>query len=77
MNKQSFADIEARRRLLMTRLARTVNELNSLEHKVRAMRKGRIKVPMGVRKGTRVKIKSNPNGLCADDFGDLIPSFGE
>lgn len=74
MNRQSIQQVEARRAKLMVRLVRTVHELAALDKKLKKMRTGKIKVlpPPGV----KVKIESNPNGLRADEFGDLIPSFG-
>lgn len=74
MNKQTIQQAEARRSKLMTRLVRTVNELSELDRKLKKMRSGKLKVPPPP--GVRVKIESNPNGICADTFGDLVPSFG-
>lgn len=74
MNKQTIAQVEVRRVLLLRRLRRTVNELCELETKLKKMRTGKLKVPPPP--GVRVKIQSNPNGITADTFGDLVPSFG-
>lgn len=70
MNKQTIPQVEARRTLLLRRLRRTVNELCELESKLKKMRTGRLRVPAPP--GVRVKIESNPNGLTADTFGDVI-----
>jgi hypothetical protein len=73
-NKQTIQQALARQRLLILRMARYANELKELNNKIEKMRSGKIRVPPPP--GIKVKIGSNPNGICADEFGDLIPSFG-
>jgi hypothetical protein len=73
-NKQTIHQVDARMRELIIRLARDANELNELRTKRRLLVTGKLKHPPPP--GVKVKIKSNPNGLRADEFGDLVPSFG-
>ena len=73
-NKQTIQDVDERLDVLHRRLSRTVNEITELRAKRKRMVTRKIKVPPPL--GVKVKIESNPNGLTADEFGDLIPSFG-
>lgn len=74
MNKQTIAQVEERRQIVLARLYRAAKELQELERKLKKMRTGKLKVPPPP--GVKHTIESNPNGMCADTFGDLIPSFG-
>jgi hypothetical protein len=71
-NKQTIQDVDARLDVLHRRLSRTVNEITELRAKRKKIVAGKIKVPPPP--GVKVKIESN--GVCANEFGDLIPSFG-
>lgn len=73
-NKKTIQEVDRdldrwHRRLSMA--VRKIDELRALRKK---MVMGKVKVPPPP--GVKVKIESNPDGLCADVFGDLVPSFG-
>ena len=74
-NKKTIAQLEERRRKLLNRLVRTANELQDIDITIRKMRNGKLKQPAPP--AVTVKFSSNPTGLCADTFGDLVPTFGE
>ncbi len=73
MNKKTIPQMLDRRRLLMRRLRATVNELSKLDDTIEKARTGKIKVPPPP--GKLVKLDSSPN-VRADEFGDVVPSFG-
>lgn len=72
-NKQTIQQVEERQRLLILRIARAANELKELDVKLKKMRHGKIKVPPPP--GVKVMLDTSKN-VSADEFGDLIPSFG-
>ena len=72
-NKQTIHQALERQQLLILRIARYANELKELDAKIKKMRTGKIKVPPPP--GVKVKVNNNAH-VCADEFGDLIPSFG-
>jgi hypothetical protein len=74
MNKQTIQQIEVRLNLLHKRLTRTVIEINNLRAKRRKIREGRIKQPPPP--GIKVMLPKSKSTLTADEFGDIIPSFG-
>ena len=73
-NKQSIQDVDAALDRWHRKLTLAVRRIDELRAKRKKMVVGKIKVspPPGV----KVKIELNPNGLCANEFGDLVPSFG-
>jgi hypothetical protein len=74
-NKKTIAQHEARRRELLNRLVRTANELREIDTTITKIKRGQLRQPPppGIKGDLK---KTDPNALCADVFGDLIPSFG-
>jgi hypothetical protein len=75
-NKQTIQDVDAALDHYHhhRRLTATVRKIDELRAKRKKMVTGKIKVPPPP--GVKHKIESNSNGLCANEFGDLVPSFG-
>jgi len=73
-NKQSIQDVDAALDRWHRKLTLCVRRIDELRAKRKKMVTGKLRVPPPP--GVKHKIESNPNGLCAAEFGDLIPSFG-
>ena len=74
MTSKTIQELEARKRLLLLRLRRIANELIKIDNDLRKMRTGKKKVAPP--KGVKININTSNPGLTADEFGDVIPSFG-
>jgi hypothetical protein len=68
-----FEQVDARIDLLIKRQARAAAELRELWIKRRKMVTGKIKVPAPA--GVKINL-SNSDKVTADEFGDLVPTFG-
>ena len=75
-NKQTIQDVDARLDVLHRRLSRTVNEITELRAKRKKMVTGKIKVPPPPGKKVAITLDYTTGGVSADEFGDLVPSFG-
>ncbi len=72
MSKRTISQELERQRLLILRIARYSNELKDLNAKIEKMRAGKAKVTPNP--GAKIKIATGQ--VSANEFGDLIPSFG-
>jgi hypothetical protein len=76
-NKKTIQQEEERQRKLVLRIARDADELRDLNAKIAKMRAGKIKVPPPA--GVKYTINqgyTKTRDWNVDEFGDLIPSFG-
>jgi hypothetical protein len=71
-NKQTIQEVDAALDRWHAKLNMAVRKINELRDKRRKMVTGKIKVPAP----PGVKVALPKDGLTADEFGDLIPSFG-
>jgi hypothetical protein len=75
--RKTIQQVDARMTALVIRIARDANELNELRVTRRKMVAGKIKVapPPGVKHAINQGY-TKTRDFTADEFGDLIPSFG-
>jgi hypothetical protein len=71
--KKTIEQLAERKRFLLLRARRDLAEAIYCDEQIEKMRTGKIKAPAP--KGVKVKLSSDAK-ITADEFGDLVPTFG-